>query len=113
VAAGNDQRQRGILGRREFKGHGKDMAFDVVDADEGLVRAEGDAFGVVDADQQGSDQAGALRDRDAVNVVKSHACRGQRFADYAADLFQMLARGQFGHYAAIFRMRGDLRGDDV
>src|SRR5262245_61776843 len=77
------------------------------------MRGEGDAFGVVDADEQRADQPRALRDREAVNVPKGRAGRGQRFADHVADLLQMLARGQLGHYAAVFPVRGDLRGDYI
>src|SRR5688500_6469920 len=89
------------------------MALDVIDADEGFMRGERGAFGVVDADEQRADQPWALRDLEAVNVMKSHAGRAQGFADHIADLFQMLARGQLRHDAAVFPVRGDLRGDDV
>src|SRR5262245_17694811 len=77
------------------------------------MRGEGDAFGVVDADEQRADQTRSLRDREPVNFLKGHAGRGHRFADNVTDLFQMFARGQLRHDAAIFFMRGDLGGDDV
>ena len=45
---------------------GVDVAFEVVDGDEGFVEAEGEGLGVGDADQQRAGQAGALGDGDGV-----------------------------------------------
>ena len=89
------------------------MAFDVVDADDGFARSEGDGFGEVDADQQGTDQAWALRDGDAIKFRVSHSGCFQSFINDARDLFQMFARSQFGDYAAVFFVSGYLRIDDV
>ena len=49
------------------------MGLDVVDADEGQARAEGEALGDAEADQQGADEARAVGDGDRVDGVEAEA----------------------------------------
>ena len=89
------------------------MAFDVIDADEGFARGPGDGFGKIDADEQGTDQAGALRDGEAIEFVRGDLSLLQRRRDDAFDFFEMFARSDFRHYAAKAFMGFSLGMDDV
>ena len=70
MAAGHDegQERRFQIGMAEEVG--KDMAFHVVDADQGLISSKADSLGRCDADQQGPDQAGTVSDADMVDICK-------------------------------------------
>ena len=89
-----------------------DVAFEVVDGDEGQVVGEGEGLGVGDADQQRSGEAGTGGDGDGVEIGEGDAGLGQSGADHGNDGAEMLAAGQLGHDAAVAGVGGDLRGDD-
>ncbi len=90
------------------------MAFEVVDGDEGLVEAEGEGFGVGDADEEGAGEAGAVGDGDGVEVAAvGDAGSAHGGADDGDDVAEVLAGGEFGDDAAVVGVDGDLRGDDV
>ena len=76
-----------------LKQHSMDVSFEVVDGNQRLVEREGQRLSVTDADEQGSGQAGALRDRDGVDRFVSVLGFGERLADDWDDGAQMLARG--------------------
>jgi hypothetical protein len=63
------------LGRRFalVQQDGVDVAFEVVDGDEGQVGGEGQGFGVGDADEERSGEAGAAGDGDGVEVGEGDA----------------------------------------
>ena len=91
------RRDRGGCGRRRRPGRGAgyvvgacrlrfgvlqedgvDVAFEVVDGDERLAEAEGQGFGVGDADEQRADEAGAFGDGDGVEIVRVVTSRLRR-----------------------------------
>ena len=96
-----------------FHQDGVDVAFEVVDGDEGLVEAEGEGFGVGDADEEGAGEAGAVGDGDGVEVGEGDTWPWQGGADDGDDGAEVLAGGEFGDDSAVVGVEGDLRGDDV
>jgi len=92
---------------------GVDMAFEVVDAEEGFVEGEGEGFGVGDADEEGTGEAGAAGDGDRVEVLEADAGFGDGGAGDGDDVAEVLTGGEFGDDAAVVGMEGDLAGDDV
>ena len=88
-----------------------DVAFEVVDGDEGKIVGEGEGLGVGDADEQRPGEAGTGGDGDGVEIGEGDAGLGQRGADDGNDGAEMLAAGQLGNDAAVAGVGGDLRGD--
>ena len=88
-----------------------DVAFEVVDGDEGKAGGEGKGLGVGDSDEQGSGEARAGGDGDGVEVGESDFGLGEGGADDGDNGAQMLAAGQLGDDSAIAGVGGDLRGD--
>ena len=118
VAAGDDQgEERERDGRfatvAGFHEDGVDVAFEVVDGDEGLAGAEGEGLGVEDADKEGSGEAGAVGDGDGVEVGVLESGFGYGGADDRDDVAEVLAAGELGDDAAVVGVEGDLAGDDV
>ncbi len=91
---------------------GVDVAFKMVDGDERNVLRVGQSFGVGDADEQCSGEAGAGGDGDGVEIGEGDVGLLERGADDGNDGAEMLAAGQFGDDSAIAGVGGDLRGDD-
>ena len=91
---------------------GVDVAFQMVDGDEGKVVGEGEGFGVGDADEEGSSKARTAGDGNGVEAGKGDAGIRQRGADDGNDGAEMLAGGQFWNDSAITGVGGDLGGND-
>ena len=90
-----------------------DVAREMVNRHERTIERERERLGERDADQQRTDEAGALRDGNRVELVQI-GLRGVRAArDDAADVANVLARGELGHDTAPLAMDGHLRRDDV
>ncbi len=118
MAAGDYQGQKGEFHRSfgAFAGFHQDcvdVAFQVVDGDEGFVEAEGEGLGVGDADEQGPGEAGAGGDGDGVEVGEGEVGAGEGFADDEDDVAEMLAGGEFGDNSAVVGVELHLGGDDV
>jgi len=64
---------------------GVDVAFEMVDGDERQTLCEGEGFGVGDADEQCSGQAGTGGDGDGVEIGEGDVGLGQRGADDGDD----------------------------
>jgi len=96
-----------------FEQDGVDVAFEVVHGDERLVEGVGERFGVADADEQGSSEAGTGGDGDGVEVGEGGVSLTQGGADDRNDVAQVLAGGEFGDDSAIGGVDGDLRSDDA
>ena len=94
------------------KQDGVDMTFEVVDGDEGQVLSEGESFGVGDADEKCSGEAGAAGYGDGIEIGEGNVGLGQCCADYGNDGAKMLAAGQLGDDSAVAGVGGDLGGDD-
>jgi len=91
---------------------GMDVAFKMVDGDEGNVLREGEGFGVGDADEQGAGEAGSGGDGDGVEIGERDLSLLEGRADYGNDGTEMLAAGQFGDDSTIAGVGGDLRCDN-
>ncbi len=89
------------------------MGLQMVDGDERFGLRHGDGLGGHDADQQSADQTGSGGCRHRVDVVERQAGLVQGLLDQAIEGIDMGARGNLGHNAAIGRMRGQLRQDDI
>ena len=87
---------------------GKDMRLAVMDAYEGDVPGIGDRLGRRDADQQGADQPGGVRDGHEVDVVKTDPGCFQGLSNDRHQVPQVLARGKLRHYAAVLLVDVDL-----
>ena len=97
---------------------GVDVAFEVVDGEEGFREGEGEGFGVGDADEEGAGESWAVGDGDGVEIPEAKA--GERFggfgdggADDRDDVAEVLPGGELGDDAAVVCVEGDLAGDHV
>ncbi len=89
-----------------------DVAFEVVDGDERLAKAEGEGLGEGDADQQRSGEAGAGGDGDSVEVLIGAIGTLQGLADDRHNGAEVLAAGELGDHSAVVGV-DKLAGDDV
>ena len=119
VASGDDEgeeRSAGVFGREEggvVHEDGVDVAFEVVDADEGLREGEGEGFGVGDADEEGSGETGAAGDGYGVEIFEADAGLGDGGAGDGDDVAEVLAGGELGDDAPEVGVESDLAGDHV
>ena len=113
MAARDDERHEGRLERRLCEKVCKDVALEMVDADERLVERKGQRLGRRDADEQGADETGAVRHSDLVDVLERHAGLAHGLIDDGHDVDDVLARSDLWHNTAKFLVNGDLRRDDV
>ncbi len=95
-----------------FEEDGVNMAFEVVDGDDGEIAREGEGLGVGDSDEECAGEAGAGGDGNGVEVVEADGCFSKCRADHGNDGAEMLAAGELGDHSAEAGMRGDLRGYD-
>ncbi len=118
VSAGDDEGEEGELhggvgASAGLHEDGVDVAFEVVDGDEGFVEAVAEGLGVGDADEECSGEAGAFGDGDGVEVGEGEVGAGEGFADDEDDVAEVLAGGEFGDDTAVVGVEGHLGGDDV
>ena len=88
-----------------------DVAFKVVDGDEGDVLREGQGLGVGDADEQSTGEARAGGNGDGVEIGEGDVGLGESGADDGDDGAEVLAAGEFGNDSAVASVGGDLGGD--
>ena len=100
MAARNDEGQERRFQFGMAEEIGKDMAFHVVDTDQGLIGSKADGLGGGDADQQSTDQAGPVGNADMVDIGQGDLRRIEGFLDDGQDVFDMLARGDFRYDTA-------------
>ena len=103
------------IGRRRISCHpgGVQMSFQMIYSHKGLIAREGDCLRSFQADHQRVGKAGALRCGNRIDLADIDICCFKRFAHDRLEITKMLARGEFRHDTAIFRVQLDLRGDDV
>jgi len=85
----------------------------MIDADEWFVQRERRRLRRLQPDEQGVGQSRPLRRRHGVELLNGNARLAQRGLRDGQKIFQVFARGEFRHHAAVFRVQLDLRGDDV
>ena len=88
------------------------MALDMIHRYQRDAKRKTNRLCVCDADEQRTDETGALRHGDRRDIGPCTAGFFQRQAHHGHDGLQMFARGQFGDDAAVAGMRGKLRGDN-
>ena len=113
MPAGDDehhgrQRQLAVLQHQRF-----DVAGEVVHGDQRQAGGRRRGLRERHADQQRADEARPLGDRDSAELGPGRARVVERAIDDAADVAEMLSRGQFRHHAAPVAVNGRLRGDDT
>lgn len=119
VTTGNDKGKNGklnVLGLLIFlvflvQEIGVDVAFDVVNGNEGNVLGKGVGASGKSADHQGADETGFGGDSDGVNVIPADFFHG--LVDDGVDDFEVAASSDFGNYAAELFVDFDLRCDNV
>ena len=113
VPAAREQAEERRLDRLRLEVERGDVAVQVVDRDERQVPRPRDRLRRGDADEQRADEARALRDRDAVDVVERRARLPERLAHDGRDQLEMPARRDLRDDAAEPRVQVRLRRDDV
>ena len=98
-----------IVGERR----GKDVAFEVIHAHERRLVRPRQRLRERAPHQQRAHEAGAVRDRDAVEGGQAHAALGERLLHDGHDDFEVAARRELGNDAAVGGVHGILRGDDA
>ncbi len=117
VSAGGheaDQRKLGLdrLGVAPLEEVREEMALQVVDPGQRQPAREGISFGGADADEQRPNEAGTVRDGDAVDVVPAGVGFPERLIDDSGDRLGVFARRNLRHDAAEPRVDGLLAGDN-
>ena len=82
----------------------REVPDDVVDAVQRLPQGRSEGLRRADADGQGSNEAGASRNRDRVNVRQGHPRLVQGGIQRRKEGLQVCARGDFGDDAAVARV---------
>jgi hypothetical protein len=96
----HQQRNERRLEIRIFQGRCKQVAFEVVDADQCAVEAVSQRLAVHHSNQQRSDQPGSCRHSDAIQLLKTDAGFIERLLNYRADHLYVRPAGELGHDAA-------------
>jgi hypothetical protein len=89
-----------------------DVAFEVVDGDEGQALREGKSLGVGDANQQCAGETGSGGHGDGVKAGEGDASLCECGAYDGDDGAEMLAAGQLWDDSAVAGVGGDLGGDN-
>ena len=89
------------------------MRFEVVDRDERLAGGPGDALRRHRADDQPADQPGPGGAATASISPSADAGLAERAADQSVEMVEMRPRRDLGHHAAIGRVLGELRLDQI
>ena len=92
---------------------GRDMAADVVHGNQRLSGGETEPFCKIDPDEQRADQSRPRRDGDGIHSLDRLARVGKSLCGDLVDLFDVTARGDLRHDAAVEPMLGDLGIDDA
>ena len=98
-----------------FQDYGIEVGLDVVDGEEGFLPGEGVGLGGSGADEEATDEAGAVGDGDAIELGGGVGDIGdlEGFFDDGGEGFEVGAGGDFGDDAAELGVEVDLGGDDV
>ena len=92
---------------------GKDMPFQMIDADKRFAQRKRQRLSRRHANQKCPHETRAIRYGHLVDIFKFHAGRAQALINYRHNIYDMFAGGNFRHHPAKFLMNGNLRGDDI
>lgn len=109
VATTGDEGQRGVLDINAQEGSAN-VAFEVVNTDEGNTLGISKGLGIGKAHEQTADQAGTLGDGNGGEVFEAGLRLIQSFADDRDDGAHMFAAGQFGYDATVALVNFELGG---
>jgi hypothetical protein len=90
-----------------------DVTGEMVDRDQRAAQRPGDRLRERHANEQRADEPRPLRDRNRIDIGPTPAGIRQRSLDHAADVPNVLARGQLGDHATPLAVNGHLRRDDA
>jgi hypothetical protein len=113
VPAGYDQadgRQFGSSAIQvSLKKCGMNVAFQMIDRQQGLSKRFGERFPVSDSDEERAHESGSLGNADGVHFIEAQPGVGQGFTHHGNDLAQMLARSELGNHTTVSAVNIDLR----
>ncbi|MNN20641.1 hypothetical protein D3C81_1339320 [compost metagenome] len=109
MAARDQQRDKREGRRRVGQQRREQMALQMMDADHRHVQRETERIGDRSAHQQCAGKPRPLGVGNGVDVLARAAGVVQHLAQQGQHAADMVARGQFGHHAAVFAVHGDLR----
>lgn len=89
------------------------MRMNMIDGRKGNAQSIGERLAISQADQEGPNQTGSVRDRDVVNLTKLHASGIERLVHGNGKGFQVFATGDFGDDTAVGLHVGHVREDNV
>ena len=97
VPSARQQAEEGRLERVGLEVERGDVAVQVVDGHERQPAAPGERLRGREADEQRADQAGALRDRDGLDVVQAGPGAVERLPEHRQHELEVAARGHLRH----------------
>ncbi len=109
VPAGGQQAREWRSQRERREPQGGHVAEQVVDGHERQAAPVGQGLGRREPDEQGADQAGALRHGDGVDIGERRIRLAERGLDDGHDQLEVAPRGDLGHDAAEARVQVGLR----
>ena len=113
VAAGHHQTEERRFQLRKGQIVGSDMTPDMMDRNQRDLQSHGRCLGKVDTHQHRTDETRRIGDTDSVNVLPGDTCRLQCLVGQTINGFDVLAGGDFRHYAAVGLMDSHLRRNAV
>ena len=112
VPAGDQQADVGIVDLA-LEVRRVEVGKDVVHPDERLAQGPGKTLCIRQPDQEGPDEAGAVRHRHGVDVFLGRSRFLQGVLDHETDPFDVLARGDLRHDAVVGPVEVNLAQDDI
>src|ERR1700747_2221605 len=88
-----------------FENHRVNMTFEMIHCDERLAEREGENFAVGHTNEERTPYTWAWGDGHGVEVAERDLRLVESFAHDWHNFAEMLARGEFGHHAAVLAMK--------
>ena len=85
----------------------------MVYSQQGQAHGQGQGFSRIDSADERAGESRPVGYGDGVNLVESYAGVAERAAQGGLHVADMLAGSKLGNHAAVGRVQGRLRGDDV
>ena len=91
MAAGDEQRGKRWNGVAMLECGSEEVPFHMMDAQQRDVAREGEGFAITDADEQRTDEARCVSDRNRVHAIETHSGFTQRAIDHGHNAGEMRA----------------------